>query len=262
MYDVGLGRFIGRDPKMKNEKKYMVPTPMAKNGYQDGMNLYAAYYVPNETDASGKSVTITLSNGTTIVVDTAADLVNALANLPSGVQIIDMTAVGHGNTSAQDQDLTTGSSTSAFQYLWPYGPSLRGPGVEPVPLATLFNNLFAPNATVHLHACLSGATQYNGSHYDNNLAKMISAIFPNVTVYGEAGEYYTFIGTDVQNPFQLFYDLFQNNSVNYYQNGQWIGNLSGPFSAFKLQLQLQTFGSSPQSPYAPGGPLYKFPGGY
>jgi len=44
-YDTGLGRFIGRDPA----------------GYVDGKGLYGAYYVPNNTDPTGKMVPITTS---------------------------------------------------------------------------------------------------------------------------------------------------------------------------------------------------------
>jgi hypothetical protein len=44
MYDTGLGRFVGRDPL----------------GYVDGFGLYAAYFVPSSTDASGLALSVIL----------------------------------------------------------------------------------------------------------------------------------------------------------------------------------------------------------
>jgi len=47
-YDPTLGRWIGHDPWMKKPM-----SPASGDGYQDGMNLYAAYFIPNRTDPTG-----------------------------------------------------------------------------------------------------------------------------------------------------------------------------------------------------------------
>jgi len=48
MYSVGIGRFIGRDPW---RAKYDTPNP--GDGYNPGLNLYEAQFVPNELDPDG-----------------------------------------------------------------------------------------------------------------------------------------------------------------------------------------------------------------
>jgi len=48
MYSPGLGRFVSRDPHVKNTRR-----PAAKDGYQDGMSQYAAYFVPGSLDPYG-----------------------------------------------------------------------------------------------------------------------------------------------------------------------------------------------------------------
>ena len=49
MYSAKLGRFITRDPlKVRDQYK-----PRAYDGYQDGMNLYSAYFAPNSNDPTG-----------------------------------------------------------------------------------------------------------------------------------------------------------------------------------------------------------------
>jgi RHS repeat-associated protein len=48
LYSPALGRFIGRDPWRKSMHK-----PHAGDGYPDGTNVYAAYFVPNGLDPLG-----------------------------------------------------------------------------------------------------------------------------------------------------------------------------------------------------------------
>jgi RHS repeat-associated protein len=49
MYSSKLGRFVSHDPWMESETN--IPNP--GDGYKDGYNLYAAYFVPNGNDPSG-----------------------------------------------------------------------------------------------------------------------------------------------------------------------------------------------------------------
>jgi RHS repeat-associated protein len=63
MYSPALGRFVGRDPWMRNDLEshgsvdqngdanYYSPKPL--DGYVDGSSLYNAYYVPNKNDPTG-----------------------------------------------------------------------------------------------------------------------------------------------------------------------------------------------------------------
>ncbi len=56
-YDVDLGRFMNRYPKRVrseiNYPNYAMYSPSALDGYMDGFNLYAGYYIPCCTDAYG-----------------------------------------------------------------------------------------------------------------------------------------------------------------------------------------------------------------
>jgi RHS repeat-associated protein len=49
MYSGALGRFIGRDPL---RSRVLMPT--SKDGYRDGMDFYAGYFVPTGTDPTGR----------------------------------------------------------------------------------------------------------------------------------------------------------------------------------------------------------------
>jgi len=48
MYDTELGRFIGRDPIRENPSM-----ANAMDGYQSGMSMYSAYFIPNAIDSFG-----------------------------------------------------------------------------------------------------------------------------------------------------------------------------------------------------------------
>jgi len=62
MYSAALGRFIGRDSDPVHDHYVLPEVPLAGNtdggvpltsGYNDGWNLYAAYFAPNFVDPSG-----------------------------------------------------------------------------------------------------------------------------------------------------------------------------------------------------------------
>ncbi len=50
-YSPGLGRFVTRDPERETSL-----SPQAGDGYEDGMSLYAAYFVPQALDPTGQAL--------------------------------------------------------------------------------------------------------------------------------------------------------------------------------------------------------------
>ena len=50
MYSAELGRFVSRDPHKEISVRLR---PLSADGYQDGMNLFLAYFVPGDVDPSG-----------------------------------------------------------------------------------------------------------------------------------------------------------------------------------------------------------------